>query len=250
MKCDLQSARRLLLLLLLVSCPTAAWAQHNDSTKEVADTPALDVSIAKAEAKASSPSASASDKGAAAAAYLERGNIYYNAQTPRLYKFALADFRRALKYQPDLTEAREKADQIESIYRSLGRPVPLNGNEPPEKLNETVAGARRVELKSESGLATGRTKDEVETGGIRDYVFTARAGQTISVSSQSEKQAVHFNLYQVRDGALIRWALDVGNWSGEITQTGEYVIRVGPVRGKSEFTLQVKSSKTTATRKF
>ena len=61
---------------------------------------------------------------------MARGNFYYNAQDTRLYRYALGDFRRALRYEPDNAEAKEKIEMIESIYRSLGRPVPNNGLEP------------------------------------------------------------------------------------------------------------------------
>lgn len=94
------------------------------------DTAALDANIEKAEAKAKKARASEADKRAAAEAYFERGYKYYTAQKPSLYKFALGDFRRVLRYQPDHQEARDIIDQIESIYRSMGRPVPTNGLEP------------------------------------------------------------------------------------------------------------------------
>jgi hypothetical protein len=94
------------------------------------DTAALDAKITKAEAKAKAGGATQADKLAAAAAYLERGNLYRDAGQPALYKFALGDYRHALRYQPDNAEAREKMNEIVSIYRSMGRPVPENGNEP------------------------------------------------------------------------------------------------------------------------
>jgi hypothetical protein len=94
------------------------------------DTAALDARITKAEAKAKAPGATQADKQAAAAAYLERGNLYRDAGQPALYKFALGDYRYALRYQPDNAEAREKMNEIVSIYQSMGRPVPENGNEP------------------------------------------------------------------------------------------------------------------------
>ena len=93
-------------------------------------TPELDEKIEKAEAKARAAGASAADKQAAAAARMARGNFYYNAQDTRLYRYALGDFRRALRYEPGNAEAKEKIEMIESIYRSLGRPVPDNGLEP------------------------------------------------------------------------------------------------------------------------
>jgi hypothetical protein len=94
------------------------------------DTAALDTKIEKAEAKAKASGATQADKLAAAAAYLERGNLYRDAGQPALYKFALGDYRHALRYQPDNAEAREKMNEIVSIYQSMGRPVPENGNEP------------------------------------------------------------------------------------------------------------------------
>ncbi len=94
------------------------------------DTAALDDKIKKAEAKAKASGATQADKLAAAAAYLERANLYRDAGQPALYKFALGDYRYALRYQPDNAEAREKMNEIVSIYQSMGRPVPDNGNEP------------------------------------------------------------------------------------------------------------------------
>lgn len=95
------------------------------------DTAALDAKVEQAESKAKAPGATKSDKQAAAAAYLERANVFYNAGNPTLYKFALRDFRRTLRYDPENAEARAKRDQIVDIYtNSLHRPVPELGNEP------------------------------------------------------------------------------------------------------------------------
>lgn len=99
------------------------------SEKPDIETKALDAEIAKAEEKAKASGATDADKRAAASAYVKRGNVYYSAGQPKLYKFALGDFRRALRYQPDNAEAREKMDTIVSIYESMGRPVPTNGSE-------------------------------------------------------------------------------------------------------------------------
>jgi hypothetical protein len=94
------------------------------------DTSALDKKIEQAEAKAKAGSASDADQKAAAAAFVERANVFYNAGQPMLYKFALRDFRLALRYDPDNAEARDKRDQIVEIYQQMGRPVPDLGNEP------------------------------------------------------------------------------------------------------------------------
>ncbi|HJR07338.1 MAG TPA: hypothetical protein VJ842_08780 [Pyrinomonadaceae bacterium] len=114
--------------------PAAAPASTTSggASKPSIDTAALDAKIEKAEAKAKAGGATQADKLAAAAALLERANVYRDAGQPALYKFALGDYRRALRYQPDNAEAREKMNEIVSIYQSMGRPVPTNGSDPIE----------------------------------------------------------------------------------------------------------------------
>jgi hypothetical protein len=108
--------------------PASAAPAANEQPSGV-DTKALDAKIEKLEAKVKA-GGTAADKKELAAAYLERGNIYYNAGQPQLYKFALGDLRRTLRYDPDNVEAKEKVDELVRIYNSLGRPVPTNGLEP------------------------------------------------------------------------------------------------------------------------
>jgi hypothetical protein len=103
--------------------PTAA------ATKPPVETPELDAKIEKAEAKAKAAGASDSDKKAAARAYFDRANFFRDQGTPALYKFALADYRRGLRYDPSDADARAKMDEIVDIYKSMGRPVPDLGNE-------------------------------------------------------------------------------------------------------------------------
>ncbi|HEV7902734.1 MAG TPA: hypothetical protein VGO96_02745 [Pyrinomonadaceae bacterium] len=110
------------------AAPPSTAPANNSAQKPGIDTAALDARIEKAEAKAKG--GAQADKLAAAAALVERANVYRDAGQPSLYKFALGDYRRALRYQPDNTEAREKMNEIVSIYQSMGRPVPENGNEP------------------------------------------------------------------------------------------------------------------------
>lgn len=109
--------------------PPGNSAPHSSGQSGM-DTAALDKKVEQAEAKAKAPQATQADKMAAAAAYLERGNIFYIAGNPSLYKFALRDFRRTLRFDPNNAEARAKQQQIVEIYQSMGRPVPDLGNEP------------------------------------------------------------------------------------------------------------------------
>lgn len=97
--------------------------------RKLVDTAALDEKIKKALVKAKSPNASAADKRGAAEAYLERGNVYFSAGNPRVYKYALADFNSVLLYDPANADAKAKRDEILRIYKDMGRPVPQVSNE-------------------------------------------------------------------------------------------------------------------------
>jgi len=110
--------------------PMSSGVGGASADKTDMDTSALDAKIAQAERKAKAPNATDADKRIAAAAYLERGHMFYNAQQPSLYKFALRDLRKVLRYEPDNADAREKVDTIVAIYQSMNRPVPELGNEP------------------------------------------------------------------------------------------------------------------------
>ena len=99
------------------------------ATKPPVETPEMDAKIEKAEAKAKAAGASDADKKAAARAYFERANFFRDNGKPELYKFALADYRRGLRYDPTDASARAKMDEIIFIYKGMGRPVPELGNE-------------------------------------------------------------------------------------------------------------------------
>lgn len=107
--------------------PPAAGAQAPAGA--AVDTSALDARIAQALSKAKAPNASAADKRAAADAYMERGNVFWNAGVPALYRRALADFNSVLLYQPGNADAQAKKAEIIRIYQSMNRPVPDYSNE-------------------------------------------------------------------------------------------------------------------------
>lgn len=92
-------------------------------------TPELDAKIEKAEAKAKAAGAGEADKKAAATAYFERADFFRDQGDPKLYRFALRDYRIGLRYDPTAKEPRAKMDEIVRIYESMGRPVPDLGNE-------------------------------------------------------------------------------------------------------------------------
>ncbi len=109
---------------------TPGTAAGGNEKPEGVDTTVLDGKITKLEAKVKAGGVSNADKQALAAVYLERANVYRDAGSPRLYKFALGDYRHVLRYDPANTEAQAKMEEIVSIYNSMGRPVPTNGIEP------------------------------------------------------------------------------------------------------------------------
>ena len=104
-------------------------AASSPATAPVA-TPELDAKIEKAEAKAKAAGAGEDDKKAAASAYFERADFFRDQGDPKLYRFALRDYRIGLRYDPTAREPRAKMDEIVQIYQSMGRPVPELGNEP------------------------------------------------------------------------------------------------------------------------
>lgn len=108
---------------------TAAGGGSASTDKPPVATPELDAKIEKAVAKAKASGATAADKKGAAAAYMDRADYYWSAGEPRLYKFALGDYRRALRNDPGNEQAKERIDYLISIYNSMRKPVPDNGVE-------------------------------------------------------------------------------------------------------------------------
>jgi hypothetical protein len=252
--------RRLLAALLaalaaswLTAAPPASSAQgrRNPHASQV-NTRELDLRIARAESRLAAPNATRADRAAAAAAYVERGNIYFAAGTPSLYRFALGDFRRAAKYDPANSEAREKAARIVGVFDSMGRPVPTNGDEPAERLEEMIAKAERLSFAGEpvSAAATG----EVARGAVRDYAVTIPAGRRVSVRIAPRegpaRNPVSFNFYEARDGAAVRLALGQTDWSGDLEREAQYIIRVGPLTHGARYRLEVTHDRKAETRKF
>jgi hypothetical protein len=67
-------------------------------------------------------------KTALADAYFNRATALTEAAQ---YRAALGDFRKGLKLNPDDADARAMHDQIISIFKSIGREPPKEGEEPP-----------------------------------------------------------------------------------------------------------------------
>lgn len=223
------------------------------------DTSAPDAQIKAALAKVKSPNSTDADKRALAQAYLERANIYYNAGIPTLYKLALGDLRRALRYDPDNAEAHEKAEMIISIYKSMGRPIPPNGSDPKDDGVETKERAPN-EDKPKVGNGAGA---EVESGGVAQrvrfsnnrstrtlrgtlngemsakYLVAAQQGQKISVRVASPEKNVSVKIYNARTKAILKDASGVRDWTGDAPESGDYLIEINTTQRGVAYAIEV-----------
>ena len=100
------------------------WTQGG----EAFDTAELDKAVAAAEKSLSSKPADNGAKKALAEAYYKRAVALTDK---RQYASALGDYRRALKYDPSNSDAKEWIDKIIMIYDSLNKDSPKEGEEPP-----------------------------------------------------------------------------------------------------------------------
>lgn len=100
------------------------WTQSGDPI----DTTVFDSAIMSAEEALSARAADAGAKKALGTAYFKRAVALTEA---RQYASALGDYRRTLKYDAANSEAKEWIERIISIYDSIGRESPKEGEEPP-----------------------------------------------------------------------------------------------------------------------
>ncbi|HEV7643072.1 MAG TPA: hypothetical protein VGO50_03945 [Pyrinomonadaceae bacterium] len=92
------------------------------------DVSAMNADIQKAEKNHEKDPKDAQAKKDLAHAYFVRAFALTEAAQ---YRAALGDFRKGLKLDPDDEEARKMHDQIISIFKSIGREPPKEGEEPP-----------------------------------------------------------------------------------------------------------------------
>ena len=220
--------------ILFIFGQTNGFIQEGEEISLVGyDISRLEEQIAKCGAKLMSANVTEEDKKAAAWAYLARANVFYEAGQPRVYKYALGDFRRVLHLQPDNVEAKEKAAQIVAIYQSMERPVPENGKVPdferksPFRFitipDEIVFKPRQPIIQEYGSIAANIPywyRFSLPNHSKLGLTLTARKGNsTLSLSSVQAKQ----------DKPL---AANVTAWRGTISPGGEYLIKIDP--GESE----------------
>lgn len=92
------------------------------------DTTDFDAAIARADANYKSSPNSQARALELAEAYVKRATALTEA---RQYASALGDYRRALKLDPNNSEAKRWVEEIISIYQMLKKSYPAEGEEPP-----------------------------------------------------------------------------------------------------------------------
>lgn len=232
-----------LMLILLLSFLILAVTVNSQNTEieiEGWDMSALDVKVADAVAKANATNASAEDRLAAATIYLTRANLFYNAGRPALYKLALGDFRRALRFQPDNAEAKEKADQIISIYKQMGRPVPANGNETDIYNDPSIHYKVKPQLISFSDNKHSTTVSEGLPPDIAHvYEVSANIGQRIGLSITSDDDSISFDIYQEYADKSSLIVSGSKKWNGVVLSTEKYIVKVSSKNGGAAYKLKV-----------
>jgi hypothetical protein len=101
--------------------PMAGMPAMGDPMAPLTPTPDMDKAIEEAN--------KSGDKAKIAEAYTKRGvfRMTDDGAGARIkYRAALSDLRKALAAVPDKAEAKQAKEQIESIYESMGRPVPTD----------------------------------------------------------------------------------------------------------------------------
>lgn len=105
------------------SAPKSRWSQAGDPV----DTSKEDAAIMAAEKDLRDKPTDAEAKRALGAAFFKRASLLTEA---RQYASALGDYRRAIKHDPSNAEAKEWIDRIVSIYASINKESPKEGDEP------------------------------------------------------------------------------------------------------------------------
>ncbi|MEO8650119.1 MAG: hypothetical protein ABI539_13220 [Acidobacteriota bacterium] len=100
------------------------WSQGGDAV----DTSKEDAAITAAEKTLREKPSDPEAKRSLGAAFFKRATLLTES---RQYASALGDYRRAIKNDPSNTEAKEWIDRIISIYASINKESPKEGEEPP-----------------------------------------------------------------------------------------------------------------------
>lgn len=167
------------------------------------DVSQMTAKIEKSEADYKAKPNDAKAKENLADAYFERAFALTEAAQ---YRAALGDFRRGLKLNPTDAEAKAMHDQILSIFKSINREPPKEGEEPaPLAFNgqntaPPIATDSRIvfEKGATSATAKGSLKNYDDS---KTFVMELRAGQTLKTEQVKEENSTHYVTVEVTDPA-------------------------------------------------
>ena len=240
---------------LLLALALAARAQSAPTRVELFTTVEIegwdfssyDEKIREAVTKAGLKGAGESERRAAAVALAERANFFRDVGLPTFYKYALGDFRHALRFDPDDGDSKGKADEIVSIYETMKRSVPQNGNAKSGDINLVEMFKTTPKLMAFEPDKTYEHIGDLPGRAAFFYEFAALAGQRLSVDvrphgwggEQVGRSDAVFDLYL--EDARGRTALVEGAARKNYTlpTEGKYLIRVYSKAGQSDYFLQV-----------
>ncbi len=243
-------------LLLALALAHAAGAQSAPARVELFttveiegwDLSSYDEKVREAVTKAGAKGACESERRAASDALAERANFFRDVGLPSFYKYALGDFRHALRFDPDDSDSKEKAGEIVSIYEGLKRPVPQNGNVKSGDINLVEMFKTTPRLMAFGPDKSYEHREDLPGRAAFVYEFAALAGQRLSVDvrphgrggEQVGTSDAVFDLYL--EDARGRTALVEGAARKNYTlpTEGKYLIRVYSKAGQSDYFLQAR----------
>ncbi len=124
----------------------------------------------------------------------------------RQYASALGDYRRALKYDDSNGEAKSGRDVILSIYKSMNREFPPEGEEPPplpfgkSTENSPKNSAEKVEFETGaiSKVVTGDLKD---FNNSKSFLINVKEDQTLRTEQIKDKNSSEYIMVAISDPA-------------------------------------------------
>lgn len=99
---------------------------------------------------------------------------------------------------------------------------------------------RTTEIKFAKGKSSGVYKGHIsKTEGVQHYEFSARAGQTVTISVSAPGNNVKFFLFASGSAGKLNDERGSKSFSEKLEDDGDYVITVQSTRGAADFTLKL-----------
>lgn len=109
-------------------------------------------------------------------------------------------------------------------------------------LNVAFATGVRKRIKFPRGRTSTTVNNAVLREEVDQYLVGARAGQKMKVQITSVESNASFTIYRPgTNGGLsgASWDDDATQWSGQLPDTGDYIIEVSPTRGNATYRLKI-----------